>query len=1130
MIVRFGGGNSGIAEYLEKGMKQGRSASRDELDQRLILEGDLEFTNRIINSIPDRGQERYLHITLSFREDEMNNELLQNVVNDYRELLMSAYAEDEYNFYAEAHLPKIKRVKDKRTGEMIDRKPHVHIVIPELNLLTLNKLSPVGLVDHHVKYLDSIQEYINQKYELATPKDYVRNTDLHHANVLARIKGDFFGKKQSELKTQLVDEIEKGKINSIVEFTDRLKEFGTIKIRNEGKQNQYYAVKIEGDKRFTNLNHPIFNENFILNKVLPFYKPDIQQITADIQEWKSRVSREIKHVNFATESFRKRYATASNNDKKQLLIDRENSYETKYRQKINLSTRRRTSDYKSNLNYIKQRREKRSFTRKTSSLSGLSYRNLVCRKIEGIRYVKSLLSKNEFINLRDRESRDNTNLRRSFSSRARSNRSNGRRIDYRSFFQVQKGTPGSKFDKNINKRSFETEFDKYLKNRKNKNKNRTQKFSQSNILEFTKKNHELEINKKIELAKFKEIRKNIDPNLFLDHLSIVYALNKKNHLITYAKDGSPRFSANKRNLNASDFLTKYLNMDWQEAKSVLLFVYNKQIDTNQQSNITRLNIQDNIKKFNNAVRQFETDINLAVHNLNIDNRNLYRLEKRRIYKRSTNQRIRNQELTIASFRAMQRQERINEIEMLATSTIKRETLSFRQTGNIKLEESYMAFKETLNIALGNEFGRIAPGDEQISFSDNFKQQQVTLQRNLKEQQVQQEKLNENDKSNTKNLFTFNSKALDEVMKLNNLGVAKKQNGDIEYKRLDDGKTLCTDVGNQMLISKEMQTPENIKTFLELAIDKYGNELKINGNNQFKEYVVETAAANNLPVILKPASLQDKLIERRKELQLEANLESFGSITNDAGMKIDKVIETKKDNSTKVETDKSVEKSAEAKVDNSTKVETDKSVEKSAEAKVDNSTKVETDKSVEKSAEAKVDNSTKVDNITDAESKAMLLASIERRATKIAEEFFKNPTLEKQMEIVDLRRNSNFDKAFQRAEEEYWRQNSSIKAEKHFDVKFKYDRQESKYNVFVNGESAKKAIEKDPVTLSVLRSHPDIMKHKVSITELQNGAINKTESMKGGNRPRDMILNSSGHRIVNDSQNQSQNNKSKGIER
>ena len=329
MIVRFGGGNSGIAEYLENGMKQGRMFSRDELDHRVILEGDLSFTDRVINSIQDKGQERYLHITLSFREDEISNETLQDIVGDYRELLMTAYADDEFNFYAEAHLPKIKQIKDERTGEMIERKPHIHIVIPEVNLLTLNKLSPIGLVEKHERYLDSIQEFINHKYNLETPKDFVRNADMHHANVLSRIKGDFFGEKQQELKTLLVDEIAKGKINTLSEFQERLSDFGEVKVRNKGKDNQYFSIKIEGDKKFTNLNHPIFKESFITDKTLPYTKPSIEAINADISDWKNRVSREIKHVNFSAQSFRKLYAAAEPNEKSRLLADREANYEQK---------------------------------------------------------------------------------------------------------------------------------------------------------------------------------------------------------------------------------------------------------------------------------------------------------------------------------------------------------------------------------------------------------------------------------------------------------------------------------------------------------------------------------------------------------------------------------------------------------------------------------------------------------------------------------------------------------------------------------------------------------------------------------------------------------------------------------
>ncbi|EEP7802361.1 relaxase, partial [Salmonella enterica] len=142
MLARVSGGNSGIAEYLESGMKNGRDFTRDELDNRQVIEGDLSLTNDIINSIEDKGQDRYLHITLSFREDTVSNETLKAVVEDYKSMLTTAYENDEFNFYAEAHLPKIKTIQDRKSGEMVERKPHIHIVIPKTNLLTGNSFNP----------------------------------------------------------------------------------------------------------------------------------------------------------------------------------------------------------------------------------------------------------------------------------------------------------------------------------------------------------------------------------------------------------------------------------------------------------------------------------------------------------------------------------------------------------------------------------------------------------------------------------------------------------------------------------------------------------------------------------------------------------------------------------------------------------------------------------------------------------------------------------------------------------------------------------------------------------------------------------------------------------------------------
>jgi hypothetical protein len=63
MLIRISGGESGIKDYLENGQKQGLDYSRDELDERIILDGDLNLTDAIINKM-DNNSDKYLHITL----------------------------------------------------------------------------------------------------------------------------------------------------------------------------------------------------------------------------------------------------------------------------------------------------------------------------------------------------------------------------------------------------------------------------------------------------------------------------------------------------------------------------------------------------------------------------------------------------------------------------------------------------------------------------------------------------------------------------------------------------------------------------------------------------------------------------------------------------------------------------------------------------------------------------------------------------------------------------------------------------------------------------------------------------------------------------------------------------------
>ena len=906
MIVEIGGGNSGIAEYLEKGLKQGRIFSRDELDHRVVLDGDLELTNKIINSIEDNGQERYLHITLSFREDDISNDLLQSVTAEYKSLLMSAYNDDEYNFYAEAHLPKIQSIEDSKTGKMIERKPHIHIVIPERNLLTGNKLLPTGYTDtvnvKNIPYLDSIQEYINYKYNLESPKDFMREGGHHSANVLSRIKGDFFGEKQSKFKAQLVDEISSGKINTLESFQRRLSDFGEVKIRNKGKANQYFAVKLAEDKKFTNLNHPVFSEKAIVTKALP--KADIDTIQVRLSEWQNRVSKEIKFVDFATPTFRQKYAKADLDEKAQLLIEREQTYERKHRQGSSLDrTNRRKRNNQSNVAHLNSRQSKpitRAAVGVSSVQSGVVVRGATQR---GTR-TQSLLSKNELNHLRNGEPSINSSLRRNDSSRRRGN-ARGRidvkpPISSRSYNQITSGVPKQSyqkniFDKSIESRSYITPFEHYLETVGNTV--RIVKFSDSNALShLAYKTLDSQV-KQAEMAQYAEIRRNIEPVAFLNQLEKIYAVDPKNHKISYAKDGSPRFNVGKRNLNASDFLTKHLNLQWQEAKSVLEFCYAKQHNKNiNQERLAFEKMKSNIKAFDNDLRRFEKNAHTTLHNMNVDNRNAFREEKKRIYARhNLTPKIRNQELAIASFRCMQRQELIDEFAQNTASFVKEAKQYFQQSGySIRsLEEIDMATKAGQKLQ-DLQPNSIAPATKELEREDEKK----GLFNRIFDRVREQNPLNQENEQSQQNHYAkdiyatqsgeevgtdyrgniqFKNLALQESLKKNNIGVAKHTDGKIEYKSLTDGKLICTDDGDKMKIHQKDMSPENVKFFLEVSIDRYGNELKINGKKEFKDMVVEAAAANNLPVILKPAELQEQLIARRKELEMEQKVEVGNSI-------------------------------------------------------------------------------------------------------------------------------------------------------------------------------------------------------------------------------------------------------------
>lgn len=118
MLVRVRGGKDGIAEYLRDGMKSDREMHRDQLDKRICIDGDLSITDTIIKTMAKTDKpENYFHVTLSFAERDISEEKIREVYEEYKRNIMSSYTEEEFNIYAEIHVPKIKSYEDKSTGK-----------------------------------------------------------------------------------------------------------------------------------------------------------------------------------------------------------------------------------------------------------------------------------------------------------------------------------------------------------------------------------------------------------------------------------------------------------------------------------------------------------------------------------------------------------------------------------------------------------------------------------------------------------------------------------------------------------------------------------------------------------------------------------------------------------------------------------------------------------------------------------------------------------------------------------------------------------------------------------------------------------------------------------------------------
>ncbi len=80
---------------------------------------------------------------------------------------------------------------------------------------------------HTIEQLDAIQEFINYKYNLKSPKDFLVMMQII-VRFLSRVKGDLYKEHNAQLKGELLSCIENDNIENYSVFKSIVAEYGEL--------------------------------------------------------------------------------------------------------------------------------------------------------------------------------------------------------------------------------------------------------------------------------------------------------------------------------------------------------------------------------------------------------------------------------------------------------------------------------------------------------------------------------------------------------------------------------------------------------------------------------------------------------------------------------------------------------------------------------------------------------------------------------------------------------------------------------------------------------------------------------------------------------------------------------------
>lgn len=827
MLIRPSGGIDGIKEYLEDGRKQGRELSRDELDTRIILEGNLAATNEIIQLIDTDG-ERYLHITLAFKEDHIEQSMLDEVVNEFKKFAFAAYEPDEYNFYAEAHIPKIKSYINSKTGEFVERKPHIHIVIPKVNRVSGATLNPFGMVnvfgmeEPNMFFIDALQESLNIELGLASPKDNPRFSFTGESEMISRYAGDFFEGGNKDMKAKIFEAMLDRKIDRYDDFKALLAEFGEIRPRNEGKADEYQNIKVPGADKGINLNgnksgHFMFSRKFIempeaekhalLTRDLSIKYEQVgaarktpAELEATLKEWYEVRAKEIKYINSGNKKAYKVYRESTYEERVKILAGYEQRFNEKFRKVISNdrnheSTGRYDTDYsfkrRNGIIVARSRANREQLnldenrtitqTRRTNRM-----RNLSSSLMDGdFQKTKMLLQNHERLELDDRRANRTHTLRR--------------------VSNIRKGIKATG-------RSADALPNQLLRN-----------------LDQQKQVREGEA--KHDTAK---IINNLEANRLLADLSLTYGVIPSKYEITKSKLGVDRIKCGNTNLSVSDFLTKELQIPWVDAENILYASYQKQLD-NAQTLTKQTPRQQQWASFKKQQRAQFSKLTARDKASRLNEKEKLSIVKKAFYAR------RSEAQSNRAFKPAERK--------AAISIARMERLTQEQAIKAEFKELRKFLKEERN----------KPQTEQYRdyLTEQAQQGDSVALNELRRMKSAPEKIDEQIPSFRSSVGSVN--AIEAINRSMSYQVHK--NGDVTYKR--NGVDVLRDAGQR--VEMLQMDDQSIETGLRFAQQKFGAKLTLTGSQEFQERVARIAAEQGLKVEFVDPVINSIMHKHKEEL-------------------------------------------------------------------------------------------------------------------------------------------------------------------------------------------------------------------------------------------------------------------------